>query len=134
MKNTEEYQLNYTSILILRIATSSIFIVASLSHLFQIEKTVNRIAQAKFGFIGQLLGPPEIAVVASGILMLISGLSLALGYKTRYAAILLIAILIPITITIQVGQLTTLGPLFKNVAILGGLLFFTMNPKFKKQK
>lgn len=65
--------------------------------------------------------------------MLISGLSLALGYKTRYAAILLIAILIPITITIQVGQLTTLGPLFKNVAILGGLLFFTMNPKFKKQ-
>jgi len=36
-------------------------------------------------------------------------------------------------LTIQVGQMATLGPLFKNIALLGGLLFFSINSKIQKQ-
>lgn len=65
--------------------------------------------------------------------MLIGGLAFLVGYKTKWAAMVLIAVLIPITLTIQVGQMNTIGPLFKNIAIMGGLLFFIMND-FKEEK
>jgi putative oxidoreductase len=92
-----------------------------------VEKTVTRIEQANFGTIGQILGSPEVAVIASGIVMLIAGLALLIGFKTKWAAILLILVLIPITFTIQVGQAQTMGPLFKNIGLAGGLLFFALN-------
>ncbi|MGB7841312.1 MAG: DoxX family membrane protein, partial [Salinimicrobium sp.] len=78
-------------------------------------------------------GEPEILVITSGIVMFIAGLGLFTGFKTRWASIILAAVLIPITLTIQVGQVTTLGPLFKNIAILGGLTFFIIND-FNKKK
>ncbi|QTY27672.1 DoxX family protein [Flavobacterium sp. CS20] len=106
---------------------SLIFIVASTNQFFNTEKTVSRIENASMGFIGNILGTPETAVILSGIVMLIAGISLLMGFKSRIVAIVLIAVLIPITLTIQVGQISTLGPLFKNIAILGGLLFFTLN-------
>lgn len=79
------------------------------------------------GFVGDLLGTPKTAVILSGVVMLIAGIALLIGFKTRIAAIVLIAILVPITVTVQVGQVETLGPLFKNIALLGGLLFFSIN-------
>ncbi|PKR81504.1 hypothetical protein CW751_04580 [Brumimicrobium salinarum] len=106
---------------------SGIFIVASLNHLFNMEKTVARIEQANFGAIGHVLGSPEVAVVASGIVMLLAGISLLIGFQTKWAAIILLFVLIPITLTIQVGQLKTMGPLFKNIGLAGGLLFFALN-------
>lgn len=125
-------EVSYRSVVILRVLLSLIFIVASLSHLFKIEETVQRIEQAKFGALGQLLGTPTVAVIGSGMVMLIAGVSLLIGFKTRYSAILFIAVLVPITIAIQIGQIESLGPLFKNIAILGGLLFFSMNSNLKK--
>ncbi|WP_425338228.1 DoxX family protein, partial [Tamlana crocina] len=68
----------------------------------------------------------------SGIVMLVAGLAFFAGFKTRWAAAVLLAVLIPITLTIQVGQAHTMGPLFKNVAIMGGLLFFILN-NFSKE-
>lgn len=124
---------SYKSVVILRVMVSLIFIVASFSHFFKLEHTVSRIESAKLGFIGHMLGSPETAVILSGIVMLIAGISLLIGFKTRWAALALIAVLIPITLTIQVGQMATLGPLFKNIAILGGLIFFSMNPKLNDQ-
>lgn len=127
-------EVNYKSVVILRIMLSLIFIIASISHFFNTEKTVSKIENSTFGFIGNILGTPEIAVILSGIIMLIAGIAFLLGFKTRIAAMVLIAVLIPITLTVQVGQMTTLGPLFKNVAILGGLLFFSINSNLKTQK
>ncbi|WP_200979827.1 DoxX family protein [Echinicola sp. 20G] len=127
-------EVSYRSVVILRIMISLIFIVASSIHFFNTEKTVSRIENASIGFIGHILGTPETAVILSGVVMLIAGVSLLIGFKTRIAAIMLIAVLIPITLTIQVGQMTTLGPHFKNVAILGGLLFFSINSNLKTQK
>ena len=74
-----------------------------------------------------LVIPNELLVILSGITMLVAGSAFLIGFKTRWAAVILLAVLIPITITIQVGQANTLGPLFKNVAIMGGLLFFILN-------
>lgn len=125
-------EVSRSSVAVLRVMVSLIFIVASLNHLINTDKAVARIENAKFGALGHLLGPPEIAVIASGVVMLLAGIALAVGFKTKWAAILLIVMLIPITLTIQVGQMATVGPLFKNIAILGGLLFFVSNPKLKK--
>ncbi len=123
---------NRRSVQILRVMLSGIFLVASFSHLINIDKTIQRIEQARFKGIAYFFGEPQFMVIASGIVMLLAGLSLLAGYKARWAAAILLAVLIPITLTIQVGQITTLGPLFKNIAIMGGLLFFIMNDFNKK--
>src|SRR5690554_7838064 len=99
--NNSTFKIKKSSVLILLMMLIGIFIVASLNHFFNMEKTVARIEQANFGAIGQLLGPPEVAVIASGIVMISAGIALLIGFKTRWAAILLILVLIPITLTIQ---------------------------------
>ncbi|WP_235942489.1 DoxX family protein [Salinimicrobium oceani] len=115
------------SVQVFRMMLSGIFLVASFSHLLKVEKTVQRIDQAKYKAIAYVFGEPKTMVIASGIVMFIAGMALLSGFKTRWAAGILAAVLIPITLTIQVGQITTLGPLFKNIAILGGLIFFIIN-------
>ena len=125
---------NRHSVQIFRMMLSGIFLVASFSHLVKVEKTVERIEQARFKGLAYFFGEPKILVIASGIVMFIAGLGLLAGFKTRWAAIILAAVLIPITLTIQVGQITTLGPLFKNIAILGGLIFFIINDFNNTQK
>ena len=66
-------------------------------------------------------------MIASGVALLIGGFLLLTNQYTRYAAILLLVLLIPITISVQMQGLETMGPLFKNVAIAGALLFFINN-------
>jgi len=118
---------NRNSVILFRVFLSLIFIVASINHLFNLEKVIHKINQARFKDLAYIFGAPEKLVIVSGIVMLIAGLALMIGYKTKYAAILLAMVLVPITLTIQVGQMETVGPLFKNIAIFGGLLFFSMN-------
>ncbi|MHB9142863.1 MAG: DoxX family protein [Paludibacter sp.] len=119
--------INRSSVTAFRILLSLIFIVASINHLFNVEKVIGKINQARFKDLAYFFGNPEFSVIASGMAMLVAGTALMIGFKTKYAAIILTAILVPITITIQVGQMSTIGPLFKNIAILGGLIFFIMN-------
>ena len=123
------------SVQLLRILVSGIFLVAGFNHLVEIEKTVQRIKMAHFKGFAIFFGNLELLVILSGIAMFMAGSSFLIGFKTRWAAIVLLLILLPITLTIQVGQITSLGPLFKNIAIAGGLLFFILNDikTFKKQ-
>ena len=122
------------SIQLLRVMLSGIFLVASINHLLNVEQTANRINRASLKGFAYFFGDPKLLVILSGIAMLVAGLAFLIGFKTKWAAVILFAVLIPITLTIQVGQAHTLGPLFKNVAIMGGLLFFIINDfsKFKK--
>ena len=120
------------SIQVLRVMLSGIFLIASSNHLMNVEQTAKRIDAASLKDLAYLFGDPELMVILSGIAMLIAGIALLIGFQTRGAAVILLAVLIPITITVQVGQVHTLGPLFKNVAIMGGLLFFIMNDFSKK--
>lgn len=131
---TTKILINRRSIQLLRILVSGIFLVAGTNHLLHIEKTAQRIEQANFKGIASFFGEPKGLIILSGIVMLIAGFLFLIGYKTKWAAIVLVTVLIPITLTVQVGQTTTLGPLFKNIAILGGLLFFILNDTNKLLK
>jgi putative oxidoreductase len=131
---TTKILINRRSIQLLRILVSGIFLVAGTNHLLHIEKTAQRIEQANFKGIASFFGEPKGLIILSGIVMLIAGFLFLIGYKTKWAAIVLVTVLIPITLTVQVGQITTLGPLFKNIAILGGLLFFILNDTNKLLK
>ena len=102
---------------------SLIFLYSGFSHLLRPEAVAGRLVAAPFGHLATLAAPAEALVVLTGVVLLGGGVALLAGYRTRLAATLLIAVLIPITLTVQVGP-ETLGPLFKNVAILGGLLYF----------
>ncbi len=133
---TPNIMVSRRSIQLLRIMVSAIFLVAGFNHLLAIEKTVQRIEMAQFKGFALFFGNLELLVILSGIAMLLAGISFLIGFKTRWAAIVLLLILVPITLTIQVGQITSLGPLFKNIAIAGALLFFIINDikTFKKEK
>lgn len=120
---TRTISVNRRSIQLLRVLVSGIFLVAGFSHLLNTEKTAQRIEQASFKGLVVYFGDPQWLIILSGVIMLAAGFLFLIGYKTKWAALILIMVLIPITLTVQVGQMTTLGPLFKNIAILGGLLF-----------
>lgn len=131
---TSKILISRRSIQLLRILISGIFLVAGFNHLLHTEKTAQRIEQASFKGIAYFFGEPQWLIILSGIVMLVAGFIFMIGYKTKWAAFILIAVLIPITLTVQVGQINTLGPLFKNIAILGGLLFFIQNDTDKLLK
>ena len=102
---------------------SLIFLVAGTGHVLNTGHIVGRLLEAQYGFLATAIAPARPLVLLAGAALLAGGLGLLLGYRTRGAAGLLILVIIPITITIQIGR-PTLGPLFKNVAIMGALLFF----------
>lgn len=129
---TTQISVSRRSIQILRIMLSGIFLLASSNHLMNVEQTANRIHSASFKGFAYLFGDPQLLVILSGIAMLVAGLAFLIGFQTRWAAVILLLVLIPITLTVQVGQINTLGPLFKNIAIIGGLLFFILNDFNKK--
>lgn len=131
---TNKIQVSQRSIQLLRIFVSGIFMVAGSNHLLNTGKVQSRLEQANFKGIAYFFGDPEWLIVVSGVVMLMAGILFLVGYKTRWAAIILVLILLPITLSVQVGQINTLGPLFKNIAILGGLLFFIINDTDKNFK
>jgi putative oxidoreductase len=105
--------------LIGRILFSIIFIFAGFKHFSHdmIQNAAN-----------QNVPLPSLLVPLSGIMSLLGGLSILLGYKARYGAWLLILFLIPVTVMMHPFWKMT-DPhaamiqqimFFKNLAILGG--------------
>ncbi|MFW6054086.1 MAG: DoxX family protein [Persicimonas sp.] len=109
---------------VFRVMLSGIFIVASLNHLTKPEGVATRLENAPMGHLATALAPATTLVVLAGIALLAGGLALLAGLKTRLAALGLIAVLIPITLSVQVGDAASLGPLFKNIGLAGGLIYF----------
>ncbi|WP_303413775.1 DoxX family membrane protein [Pontibacter coccineus] len=114
------------SFLVLRIMGSLIFITAGFNHLLQTAGAVARLEKAPFAHLTTWLAPAETLIILSGVGLLVGGAMLLAGFKTRPAAALLLGILIPITLTVQIGA-EGFGPLFKNIALIGMLLFFLVN-------
>jgi len=123
----EDKAINKISVLIFRVMLSLIFLVAAINHLFEPGKAVHRLAESKMGFLATSFVSPEVLVMLAGIGLLIGGLSLIAGFKTKFAAALLILIIIPITLTVQIGNPEGMGPLFKNIGLTGALIFFLFN-------
>lgn len=126
-------EVDQRSISVLRIMLSGIFLIAGVNHVAFPGHVAKRLMASPvyenmlFFMNGQIL------VMATGIGLLAGGIFLLLNRFTRQAAILLLLLLIPITVSVQLQGWSTAGPLFKNVAIAGGLLFFIMND-FKSTK
>lgn len=115
------------SVLIFRVCLSGIFITAGISHLLFPDKVVSRIESATFHSFASIFGDPHILGILSGFALLIGGITLISGVFTRWSAGLLFLVLIPITITVQLGNGVFYGPLWKNIALFGALLFFIIN-------
>lgn len=123
----KQIQINGISVLLLRITMSGIFIVAGVSHLLNPEGVTQRIQNAPYSSFASMFGDPHVLGIISGYVLLIFGITFLLGVFTRWSAVILFLTLIPITITIQMGNGILHGPLWKNIALFGGLLFFILN-------
>ncbi len=108
---TTQILISRRSVRLLRILVSGIFLVAGFNHLLHIEKTAQRIEQANFKGIAHFFGEPKWLIILSGIVILVGGFIFLIAYRTKWSAIILMAVLIPITLTDQGGQITTLGSL-----------------------
>lgn len=109
--------------LLFRVSTSLIFIVGGLGHFGRHEDMLARIDESPWRDAVYAIGDPSWLLWLSGAVFIVFGLLLALGYATRVSALLLIATLIPITVSVHWAP-GHVGPFLKNVAILGALLYF----------
>jgi putative oxidoreductase len=123
----QSFEVSGLSVLIFRACLSGIFITAGISHLLQPDQVAARIQSAAFHSFASFFGDPLLLGIVSGYALLIGGAAFLLGFFTRWSALLLFLVLIPITITIQMGNGLFHGPLWKNIALFGGLLFFIIN-------
>lgn len=110
---------------IFRISFTLIFLVAGMGHFTQHEVMLARMEASPWFDLISTFGPPSPMLHASGVSLLVGGIGLLIGYRTRWAALLLFATLIPITASIHLAP-DHAGPLFKNVALLGGLIHFAV--------
>src|SRR3546814_18124650 len=80
-------------------------------------------AESPWRDIIHFIGDPSRLLWLSGVVFVVFGTTLALGLATRLSALVILATLIPITVTIHFAP-GHVGPLFKNIAIMGALAFF----------
>lgn len=108
-------------VLLGRILFGAIFVISGPQHFF--AKTI------AYG-ASQGVFMPDLLVPCSGVLALLGGLSILLGYKARYGALLLIIFLVPVTLVMHrfwgpmdpgMSQLQQIMFL-KNASMLGGAL------------
>lgn len=108
-----------------RFLLSLIFLVAGSGHIMNTDKIVMRMSKLSVVPYLEMIAPLSVHAVLSGIVLILGGLGLLLGFKTRLSSILLILVLIPITLSVQLEGKESIGPLFKNIGLLGGLLYFS---------
>lgn len=113
---------------VLRVATSFIFIIGGLGHFGAHQTMLDRMAESPWRDTIQLFGDPSWLLWLSGAVFVVFGITLALGVVTRLSALLIFLTLVPITVTIHFAPGHT-GPLLKNIAIMGALLFLVAHER-----
>lgn len=126
-----EFRINQLSILIFRILLSSVFIAAGIGHFLQTKIMSEKLSIAKMSFLVGWVSDVKALVILSGAGLLSGGFLLLLGFKTKLSSMFLVILIIIITITVQLGNPEGLGPLMKNIGLLGGLIFFSFNGGFQ---
>ena len=84
-----------------RVLLSLIFLVSGATHLLKPEAVAARLDLAPFAHLAAVLAPSTTLVWLAGVALLAGGLALLVGFQTRLAALGLIAVLVPITLTVQ---------------------------------
>ena len=75
------------------------------------ELSRGRTVPLKRGSYRVELASAEILVVVTGMVLLVAGAGLLLGYRARLAALALIGVLVPITVSTHIGVADDPGPL-----------------------
>ncbi len=111
--------MNYV-LLLGRLLYSLIFILAGISHFSR--ETIQVAADRGFPMASFL-------VPASGVLLLLGGLSILLGFKARYGAWLIVIVMVPLTLFIhrfwgvhESMQMLQKIMFLKNLSMIGGAL------------
>jgi putative oxidoreductase len=106
-----------------RICLSALFIMAGIGKFLDYDQTTQYMVAKGFTMVPLFL-------VVSGAIEIIGGLSLLLGYRIRYGALLLILFMIPTTLLFSAfwsyeGLEARLQfiQFLKNVSVIGGLLY-----------
>ncbi|MCL4557266.1 MAG: DoxX family protein [Deltaproteobacteria bacterium] len=115
-----------TMLLIGRLLFSVIFIEGAITHL------------TKTGYMARYAGAagvpyPEIAIIITGLMLLVGSLSIVLGWKTALGSILLIIFLVPVTYQMHfLPMLHATDPMqaqmqminfLKNTGLMGGAIY-----------
>jgi len=103
-----------------RLSLSLIFIIGGLGHFGRADDMLARMAESPWRDAISSVGDPLLLLHLSGAVFVAAGFTLVAGWLTRLSALALFITLVPITITIHVAP-GHVGPLLKNVAILGAL-------------
>lgn len=105
---------------VFRVLTSLIFIIGGLGHFGEHQMMLDRMVESPWWNMINMVGNPSWLLWLSGGIFVIFGVMLALGWMTRLSALLIFLTLVPITITVHIAP-GHVGPLFKNIAIMGSL-------------
>ena len=102
-----------------RVLFSLIFLGAGLMHLVRPQELVARLIEASMSWLATAVASPSVLILLTGVILVPAGLALLLGFWTRPAAVLLM-------IAVDFGNPRDMGPLFKNIALFGGLIHFAV--------
>lgn len=120
---TDTCKPNSMGLLVGRVLLSAIFILSGINKIVDYEATARYMESAHLFLIPILL-------VIAALIEFFGGLFLLIGYRTRYAALLLFLYLIPTTLLFHnfwgaegASQQAQMIHFMKNLAIMGGLLY-----------
>jgi putative oxidoreductase len=116
-------------LLVGRLLFSVIFVEGAMGHLTKINYMA--------GYAGAMGVPyPKVAVVVTGLMLLAGSISIILGWKTAYGAIILILFLIPVTYQMhflpmihsatQMQMQMQMVNFLKNTGLLGGAIYIAI--------
>ena len=109
--------------LVFRVSFSLIFIVGGIGHFVKHDWMLQRLQGSPWLEWVLVIGSPSLLLQISGVVMAVAGVGLLLGFYTRLCSLASFLTLVPITFVVHIAP-NHVGPLLKNVAILGGLAHF----------
>ena len=101
-----------------RVFLAAIFLRSGIAHILGFAGTVEMMT-------GKGIPVAPLLLAGSVFCLLLGGLSILLGFKVRWGAILLIIFLIPATLVFHnpIADVSELNNFLKNIGLIGGILF-----------
>ena len=101
--------------LLARLFLSAIFLYSGINKIFNFSSTAQYMEKKSIVF-------PEVFLVGAILFLIVGGLSVLLGYKAKYGALMLVIFLIPTTLIFHFDFPAEKIAFMKNLGLLGGLL------------